>query len=183
MNPLEEAISPQVRVLQIIIGALVSGVMVFGILVTTVLTEHLDQEKVAEAAEAEGFEAEALEEPAPVLQYLGYGLAATAIFMFNLVGPLVRNQALKQIPTPLEEHLDQTLGAYQTGAIISGAILEGAAFFNLIAYMIEGAIGNLATAVILVMGLASLFPTVSGVANWIEDAIRNRTESDSYNIT
>lgn len=180
MNPLEEAISPRVRAIQLIIGSLLMGVLIFGIMVTTVLKGNLDQDQAAKAAQAKGFEGVEFEEPAPLLQYIGYGFAAVAIAMFSIVGPFVRNQGLKQVPSPLEDHLDQSIATYVTGKIISAAILEGAAFFNLVTYMLEGAIGNLAVAGILAIGIASLFPTVSSVANWFTDAVRQRTETDSY---
>jgi hypothetical protein len=62
---------------------------------------------------------------------------------------------------------------YQTHHIIRCALLEGAGFFQLIAYLLEGQIFSLATAVALIAGIALLFPTREKVEDWI------RTQKDA----
>jgi hypothetical protein len=47
------------------------------------------------------------------------------------------------------------------------ALLEGPTFFFLIAYLLEGLPISLAGAGVLLLGILTLFPTRSGVENWI----------------
>lgn len=181
MNPVEEAIAPQVRVMQILIGGLLMGVLVFGTLAGSGIID-LNKEGPA-APEQVGVEQQAeFEEPLPILEYAGYGFAAMMIPLSYLVGSIVRKQTLAKVPSPLTADIAQTTGAYQTGVIVSATMLQGPALFNIIAYMLEGAIGNLAAAAVLAMVLASFFPTISGVANWFQDAVRHRTETDACNV-
>jgi hypothetical protein len=64
--------------------------------------------------------------------------------------------------------IGQLLAIYQTGTIIAAAPLEGASFFNLIAYLIEGQWPSLAIAGVLIALMAALFPTRERVLAWIE---------------
>ncbi len=178
MSAIEDAISPQVRVMQIILGAMIMSVLVFMAVVTTVLKSDdpaslPDDNPVANSEEE-------TEKSEPILSYLGYGFGAMALVTSFLVGPLVRKNMLNKISMPLESHLNKTVDAYQAGLIASAAICEGGAFFNLIANMIDGQFANLAMAIILLFAIASLLPTNSRVANWIEDASRLRREQDSF---
>ena len=52
--------------------------------------------------------------------------------------------------------------------IIAAAILEGAAFFLLIAYLLEGQAICLAAACLFVTLIAAKFPTRTGVESWTE---------------
>lgn len=61
---------------------------------------------------------------------------------------------------------------YQTQMIIGLAILEGAAFFNVIAYMLEGNVWSLGAAGGLIVVMLLTFPTRSRVAFWIENRMQ-----------
>jgi hypothetical protein len=61
---------------------------------------------------------------------------------------------------------------YQTKTIIGAALLEGAAFFNNIAYMLEGNLITLIAALLLVAAVAAMFPTATRIADWIESQLR-----------
>jgi hypothetical protein len=56
---------------------------------------------------------------------------------------------------------------YQSRLILQAAPLEGAAFFQLIAYFIEGLPVSLAVAAGLLICLLMLFPTRAGVERWV----------------
>jgi hypothetical protein len=62
----------------------------------------------------------------------------------------------------------QLLAIYQTRTIIAAALLEGATFFNLIAYLWEGQWPSLAVAGVLMLLMAALFPTRNRLLAWIE---------------
>jgi hypothetical protein len=61
---------------------------------------------------------------------------------------------------------------YQTKTIIAAALLEGAAFFNNIAYMLEGNLITLIAALLLVAAVAAMFPSATRIADWIESQLR-----------
>ena len=67
-----------------------------------------------------------------------------------------------------DSETEQLLAVYQTKAITSGAILEGAALGNLTAFLIEGHSYSLAIGLLLMLGILASFPTRQGVEDWLE---------------
>src|SRR5581483_670179 len=62
------------------------------------------------------------------------------------------------------------LAVYQTRTIVGAALLEGGAFFLLVAYMAEGAPWVLVVAAVLWIAMAWLhFPTRDKVEAWVTD--------------
>jgi hypothetical protein len=57
---------------------------------------------------------------------------------------------------------------WTTRTIIRAALLEGGAFFLLIAYLVEGMEVSIIVAAVFLAGLAWLFPKRAGVDSWIE---------------
>jgi hypothetical protein len=68
----------------------------------------------------------------------------------------------------------ELLPAFMTGQIVRLAMLEGAAFLNLIAYMLEGKALSLAAAAVLVLLMIAAYPTEGRVRGWLE-RIREET--------
>lgn len=66
-------------------------------------------------------------------------------------------------------------GLYQTRLIVRMALLEGAAFFALIAYLLEGQPLSLGLAGGLLFAMLGLFPTRAGIEAWVETQ-RSRME-------
>lgn len=62
----------------------------------------------------------------------------------------------------------ELLGVYQTQMIIGLALLEGGAFFNGVAYLIEGHAPNLIAAVVLLLLILARFPTEQKIEDWAE---------------
>lgn len=56
---------------------------------------------------------------------------------------------------------------YQTPTIVQQALLEGAAFFQVIAYLLEGQPLNLGLTLGLILRLTLLFPKREAVERWI----------------
>jgi membrane protein YdbS with pleckstrin-like domain len=69
----------------------------------------------------------------------------------------------------------QIMGIYQTRLIVSMALLEGAAFFNLVAYLIEGQVVNVAVAFVLLVLMMIQFPSRRRVEDWVEAELRDST--------
>lgn len=67
------------------------------------------------------------------------------------------------------------LAPYQTRMIIGLALLEGAAFFNLIAYLLEGRWWSLAVTAALVAFMLASYPTRGRIRQWVEDREQLKT--------
>jgi len=61
---------------------------------------------------------------------------------------------------------------YQTQMIIGLALLEGAAFFNLIALMVEKSVASLGVVILLLSLMLLKFPTRDKVSFWVQDKLR-----------
>lgn len=65
--------------------------------------------------------------------------------------------------------MSELYGIYQTQMIVGLALLEGGAFFNGIALLIEGHAPNLIAAVVLLLLILARFPTEQKIENWAQD--------------
>jgi uncharacterized membrane protein len=69
---------------------------------------------------------------------------------------------------------------YQTKTIILASVLEGAAFFNAVAFMIEGDLLTVIAAGLSALGIVSQFPTITRVVNWVEDQLERLKEDRAF---
>ena len=60
---------------------------------------------------------------------------------------------------------------FLTGTIIRSAIIEGAAFFMLVTYMVEQYPVAIAAAIVWIFFVAAQYPTRSKAMHWIEDQL------------
>jgi hypothetical protein len=134
------------RVLQIITIALITGVVVFGGIVVLVLG--------------------GLSKP-PQGQMLSMGGVAFAViaFVMHLVIPEI---LVKQAIKTSNNQPASLVGLFMTKTIIASALLEGAAFFNLIALMIEHNWWSLVVVGGLVLWMAAQIPNVIRTEHWVE---------------
>jgi hypothetical protein len=148
-----------VRTMQIICGALMMGVLSFAFVAAMVRFGQADQPPAA----------------VPMIAYFAAGMAAMAILVRLIAGPLVVRAGLKQITTlrPIAElgKLD-LYGVYQTQMIVSCAVLEGAAFFNLIGVIIDGQLWSFGVVALLLVLMAISFPTYERVDAWADEQLR-----------
>ena len=88
-------------------------------------------------------------------------------FVVHLILPgMVAQQAVKQLgPKPSESHL---LLVYQTKTIIRLAMLEGAALFCVVAYILDHQIWTLGIAAALVVFMFASIPSKTRIAHWVE---------------
>jgi hypothetical protein len=68
------------------------------------------------------------------------------------------------------------LAGLQVRRILVAALLEGAAFFNLVAYLIERVPYTLAVVLVLIGGIGMLFPLRSFVEDWLDRELRTVNE-------
>lgn len=137
--------SAQVRTLQIIIAALAGGCVTFGTIAVAITAGELG---VGE---------------------LGVVTAVAAVFAVgaSVTSLTVRVLFDKQADAGPPLATEALLGHYQTRTIVASAVLEGAAFFNLIAVIVEKSIVPLAVAALLVGFLVAGIPTKRRIAEWV----------------
>lgn len=70
------------------------------------------------------------------------------------------------------------LTIYQSRLILGLALLEGAAFFNLVVFLVEGSPISLAVSVVLLIFMASHVPTRARIMNWIDDQKRRFRDAE-----
>jgi len=142
MQPPKHLTDPQqvVRMLQIIVAALVSGVLMFAAVALSL------SERVAEM---------------PMLGYVGLGFATIAILVWSIVPAQIvatqRNQRVARNEGAVAEA--ELYQSFMTSRIVGNAVLEGAAFFNVIVYMSEGQWWSLAIVGLLLLMMLMNFPT------------------------
>jgi hypothetical protein len=147
----------QVRTLQIVAASLVGGVTMF-LLVAILLR----------GSTGPLFDpARPLTDP---LTLVGLVVGLSALAAARVVPDLATTAAIGKIPTTdsPESRRGQLVQAFATRTIIGLALIEGAAFLNLIVYFINGTWPNLALAVVLLLALAAGIPTVDRLDSWLE---------------
>tara|TARA_B100000029_G_scaffold350205_1_gene342616 strand:+ start:3531 stop:3941 length:411 start_codon:yes stop_codon:yes gene_type:complete len=96
-----------------------------------------------------------------LLGKIGLGFAAVTIVMSVIVPGMIGT--LKETSST-----QQFLGVYQTRLIIKLALLEGAAFINIVALQAEQSWWSLGTAGFVVILMIAGFPTRSKIEFWIQ---------------
>ncbi|MEI8017176.1 MAG: hypothetical protein WCH39_03200, partial [Schlesneria sp.] len=110
----------------------------------------------------------------PIVAYLAVAFAAQVIALrFFIPGLVVKSRLEKMRDESTGSVTKELPGLFQTRMIIGMALLDGAALFNLIAYVINGHWFSLATAGFLLLLMGMMFPTVREFENWAENIERN----------
>ncbi len=186
-----DALRPLVRTCQIIIGALIAGVFFF-LLITLFITHVM----MPPAAPVGGMAVGAGAIPAPgggSLPLPLISLIAVAFGIMNLamsfvVPKLVVDQGRRKVALAGPDAVTQSdpsgpkqlypagytgklAALYQTQLIIGAALLEGAAFFAVIAYLLERSPIALLTALVLLGVMFTRFPTGDRVNNWLDQQL------------
>ncbi|MFM7844837.1 MAG: hypothetical protein ACKPEY_11480 [Planctomycetota bacterium] len=177
----KQLIKLSVRALQIIVVALAVGVSAFTLYTIYSLSQQNGPVAEKEEAQAKSF---------PYL-YLGF---ASMGFVMHLVLPRLVSRtsiianienytAANQNPdNDSREILIQSLaGTYQTKTIVACAILESTAFLMSYAYMATKELIFLIVALTFIALILFRFPTVSRVANWIEQVVRENELEQQFN--
>jgi hypothetical protein len=138
--------------MQVIAGALIAGVVVFALVAVFVLG--------------------ALSQPSSgvIVSSMALGMTAIKLVPFALVPRFVTTQTVHRarqgVGNPEGDALQY--GLYQTRMILRYALLEGAAFFCIIATIIEHNWWTLGVAGGLVLIMLTIFPTRTRVEHWME---------------
>jgi hypothetical protein len=155
MNQTNVPVGPTavVRISQIVAGALITGVVIF--------------------AGIAFFIANGAPPPTPLISLIAVAFAGVIAVMRFVVPRLMvgatKNQ-LRGMPEP--ELLLRLAGLYQSKTIVGLALLEGAAFFNLVAYTIEKQLWTYGIVAFLLTLMAMSFPSEGQFESWAEDVKR-----------
>ena len=169
-----------VRTVQILNGAMFAGVLMFLLIVIFVRSSGKDGLLSGKPL--------SLAAPVPLV---GVVMAIICPLLASVVPGLVVRNARRAIasgtwkppqgnsqpgPAPASD-AGRFLAVYTTQRIIALALLEAAAFFNLVAFMIEGQALSLVLAAVLLGCLLIGFPTPGRVAQWVDNQLElMRTE-------
>jgi hypothetical protein len=136
-----------IRVMQIIAAALVMGVVLFGLIALFVFG--------------------ALDDPSGgfIISLIAVVFASGAFVMHLIVPNLMTPPSSADVAGGDDLALYKQ---YQARTIVGLAMLEGAAFFNIIATIVEHNWWSLAVAGVLVFWMLAMFPTRTRVKHWVE---------------
>jgi hypothetical protein len=158
MEPQKQSINGNLRALQIIHGALAGGVLFFLAIVVLVLRE-------GEFLGKQPWSVTSLITMAAIV----FGVAAIVAHIV-VPGLMVAAQRKAMAKTAKTEQgdFDGILALYSTQKIVAAALLEGAAFFNAIAYFLEGTAIPLLLVLLLVAFILNRIPSRDGMTRWID---------------
>ena len=146
------AFAIRLRTMRIIIGALLMGILTFAV--------------VAAITRAQGNMPPLRGEP--IVSYVAAGQGVIILLLQAIVPAAIATGMRKSLPAEPEVTPERWLAVYQTRMIVGAALLEGAAFTFLIAYLIEGRPWTLAGGLVCAALLAVLyFPTRERVERWV----------------
>lgn len=166
----DEDLGPVLLTTRIIIGSLIAGLVVFLTIVVVVIKPE------AEARLLLTYPAVAAALVAPFASFaLSRAVAAGAR---TQIARGAWEPARQESAGPREtgDDASKLLAVYQTRQIIGAAIIEGAAFFALIVYMLEGSNLAAGAGVLLTASLLFFFPTRDGLRRWLEDQVEGVQE-------
>ena len=161
-SPRDPAFTSHVRTMQIVVAAMAAGALFYGVMSVVISSSVADPN-------AE-----------PLLSLISLGAAMVSIATWLIVPQVVANQALRGLAVrETNVSTEALLSVLQNRLILGSAILEGAAFFVLLAYMLDGRLWSLAVAAVLVVCIIAGFPTRDGAEQWIARQRRAIDEKSS----
>lgn len=172
-NDQREHIKSLLRPMQIIVFALFMGLMTFLVVIVAMRLGTPPDGQAGPPRE-------------PFLSYIAIIAAfvapVAAVFVPRLVAASMRQAIVDGKPMTdmgmphASEELRQVhplVAMYQTTLIIGCGILEGAAFFNAVVFMLERQQMNLIAAAVLAVLILVQFPTGGRLVSWVEDELNN----------
>jgi hypothetical protein len=170
--PWRDVLAKQVRVLQLVVAAMISGILMFLIVVCLTAGHGPAQEEH------------------PIVTTIALAMAALCVILRLIVPDVVVSAARRKIlrgeynpgasatwaakRQALEAFFRRTgdagrlMAVYMTTTVLAGAILEGAAFLLLVAYLVDRQAVSLAVAIAILVALAAHMPWRARVFAWID---------------
>ena len=151
-DPQRDQLKQALRPMQIIVAALAGGVASFLVAVLFIRPPR-----------GGGPPANSL-----VLTYIGVGAAVVSLAVWAILPNLISRQSRNSV---LAGDARRLAANYQVRLIVGCALVEGIAFLNLVAYLIEHQLTSLVVAGILLVILLSQIPTLDRLERWIESEL------------
>lgn len=145
--------------MQIIAFALMMGVVVFGVIVMFQTGGQLNGKP-------------------GLLTWIAAGFAGLMIVNHLAIPSIIAGATWKKFVADgikqksEKEQAQAAMGVYQAQMIVALALLEGAAFFNLVVVMQERTMISLGIVIALLVLMLIKFPTTTKVTWWIQDRLR-----------
>ena len=194
-QPPNTSIEKITRVTQIIMGSLIAGATSF-LLIVVFLVHFVGFGAPAGAAgapgQAVGANPAATAQSIPILTYLAAGMGAILLPLSFILPGYIAAQNLRSgaagppdgssspsSPAASPGQAATPAGAFQTSAVIGGALIEGPAFLAGIAYLVEQNPIALGVMLVLLAAMFVRFPTRGSVERWIEQQ-EEKLRSGSY---
>lgn len=146
----------QINTLRIIVGAMAMGLLVFGVVVN--------------AAFGPAGGPDAANGP---MTKIGLVVGLVALLSHRTVSSFVLAQGIRGLPPDEDAARSQLMAARIPSTIVACAIVEGAAFLNLIVYgFLDGQPVSMAMAAILWLAIMTKFPLPGTLENWMDRELR-----------
>lgn len=139
-----------IRTSQIITVALIAGVVIFALAAQLLLPDG--------------------PAPQPFIAWIALAFAVPLIALRYVIPGMLVKASLKDARQNIGHFTpNQLRPVFQTRLILGLAMLEGAAFFNLVAYLLERQWFSMAAAGVLVLLMVMMFPTLNQYENWVHE--------------
>lgn len=146
------------RALQIVVGAMILGVVTFAVIAWVIGRDkaHFDFS---------------------IMAIIGVIFAASSLPMAIVLPTIIRQNVGKQARDNSggqegPDRMDAIFAGIQSSMIVRFALLEGAAFLNVIGFMVDGASICLVVAGLLIVVMGVMFPRADQVIQTVEDDLR-----------
>lgn len=156
----EETVNSHTKTLQIIVAALTSGVVIFGTVALFMNPEKSDDWLIPS-----------------IFGGIGILVMIKSFIVPSLIAGSAVSQCLSQTSHPKNDGKDNEqkislVRIFQLKTIVGCALVEGAGFLNIIAYILAGNYINLGVMILTVGLLATRIPSANGVKQWVNDQIQ-----------
>lgn len=155
MDELEEEITPQVRTMQFIVAGLAASPLLFAVITLFLKLKPLGDEATG------------------TLVTIALSVGLVGLIAQQVLGDLVLRASTKNLGAAAIDEPARLAGGYLSALLVSCALCEGAAFINLLAFMITRAPLTLGMGLLLVAASVVKFPTVGKVAGWARREVRD----------
>ncbi|HVW01755.1 MAG TPA: hypothetical protein VHB77_15495 [Planctomycetaceae bacterium] len=157
----ELSVDAVLRIERIILLALVMGVVTFGVIAGVMVfgQQQANAQPVANAQLPNGL---------PLISLIAVGFACVILVLQAVVPNMM--VSVRRKPIALQFHISRAdlLPLHQIRLIVGLALCEGAAFFNLVACIVEKQWWSIPIAGFLVIVMLAKFPTYHGIEEWTE---------------
>lgn len=115
------------------------------------------------------------------LTLIAIGMALSSVVLANVLPRIITAHQRNQLDSKakLETNASKLAETHQVVTIIAAALFEGSGFLALMAFMLDGSVVGFCLAVVMVLSIASMFPTPGRVVSWIDRQLAHLDDTSS----